>query len=287
MATTPSRAVSRLQWGRDLSVAECRQSPRIRYEYRSFNGAATFRSRNVASRRWGAAARYASMGPRPFGRGMAKQVGMLAGGGGASMGPRPFGRGMPLLLILILTRAIRFNGAATFRSRNVPRPRYKSTTGACFNGAATFRSRNADRPDQMHGVDPLASMGPRPFGRGMSPNSAYSSFIALLQWGRDLSVAEWAKPSDNDDTPTASMGPRPFGRGMSMPPAHSHAGIGLQWGRDLSVAEWRTAATSRSRTSGPLQWGRDLSVAECGGTRKNFSFLNVLLQWGRDLSVAE
>ena len=60
-----------LQWGRDLSVAECCTWVR----------APARRTR-------------ASMGPRPFGRGMILLRKRDRAGRAASMGPRPFGRGM-------------------------------------------------------------------------------------------------------------------------------------------------------------------------------------------------
>ncbi len=65
--------------------------------------------------------------------------------------------------------------------------------------------------------------------------------IYLLQWGRDLSIAELRRE----------------GRHMAKTEA-------LQWGRDLSIAEFSTGSSGSSRFSG-LQWGRDLSIAELSG----------------------
>ena len=59
-----------------------------------------------------------------------------------------------------------------------------------------------------------------------------------LQWGRNLTVAEGTKTTDDNDPTT-----------------------GLQWGRNLTVAEGQVppnAAVSTIR----LQWGRNLTVAE-------------------------
>ena len=185
----PARATSPLQWGRDLSVAECcsrgitaaascgfngaatfRSRNGLRRRDRSelyirFNGAATFRSRNDYTKNIEDIVRRASMGPRPFGRGMAERLECDPDHGRASMGPRPFGRGM--------------------------------------------RRRSLD----ARGVV-AASMGPRPFGRGMPLARTWRVERSVLQWGRDLSVAEWSI--------MLSIGV---------------AILRLQWGRDLSVAE--------------------------------------------------
>ena len=206
-----------LQWGRDLSVAEC--GPLFRLPY---------------------AAGFASMGPRPFGRGMQPPgIPPQRAWHPASMGPRPFGRGMhgtnPELAGRQMLQwgrdlsvaewahdaqnrasPISFNGAATFRSRNVVVVAKHDGRDIRFNGAATFRSRNA------------------------AWHWARLARLAALQWGRDLSVAEWneytrikprtkrfngaatfrsrnAEPDPNTNRPdsSASMGPRPFGRGMA------------------------------------------------------------------------
>ena len=83
-----------------------------------------------------------------------------------------------------------------------------------FNGAATFRlrkERRRRRPPRLR---------------------------RLLQWGRNLSVAEGSNPI--------------LMRGV---------GLLLQWGRNLSVAEGRQTTEERCRDR-LLQWGRNLSVAE-------------------------
>ena len=60
-----------------------------------------------------------------------------------------------------------------------------------FNGAATFRSRKAGLTDHVAVHVVRASMGPRPFGRGRPPQKAQvDEYVIRLQWGRDLSVAE-------------------------------------------------------------------------------------------------
>ena len=113
-----------------------------------------------------------------------------------------------------------FNGAATFRSRKVHlfvgwRAALRSlqwgrdlsvaegsarSTGwapnACFNGAATFRSRKVrdrayDRPGS-HGFNGAATFRSRKgIGGAVGIHKRH-----VLQWGRDLSVAEGAPCCD-------------------------------------------------------------------------------------------
>ncbi len=110
----------------------------------------------------------------------------------------------------------------------------------------------------------------------------------MLQWGRDVSVAE----INANFSALQTCGK-------------------LQWGRDVSVAEIAYNANANAARLWALQWGRDVSVAEIctraasGGAaaeasmgprrfrRGNFGWptsgRTVLsqLQWGRDVSVAE
>ena len=129
-------------------------------------------------------------------------------------------------------------------------------------------------------------MGPRPFGRGRTNTPKSSGGAWLLQWGRDLSVAEGIRDKPDGRAPTE-----------------------LQWGRDLSVAEGLDCKDDNT-CKGLLQWGRDLSVAEGAAStarargRPGFNGAATFrsrkaadwsradrreyeLQWGRDLSVAE
>ena len=64
------------------------------------------------------------------------------------------------------TKEFSFNGAATFRLRKASRLRAGASFGLGFNGAATFRLRKA------------------------YPEEAAELTLYLLQWGRNLSVAE-------------------------------------------------------------------------------------------------
>ena len=165
------------------------------------------------------------MGPRPFGRGMRTAVGRRPLRNRRFNGAATFRSRNAKAPGRSALRALRFNGAATFRSRNVRPGAQRPPRGRCFNGAATFRSRNGLLMDGGTGRRP-ASMGPRPFGRGMRAGIRSAKGRPLLQWGRDLSVAECRFPSRG-------------GRSWGM----------LQWGRDLSVAECRgpPAITRRPR----------------------------------------
>ena len=142
-ATARRAPRSRLQWGRDLSVAEGRGDRRPRI-----------------------GARRASMGPRPFGRGRGRARGRARGRVRGLQWGRDLSVAEGARSEAAAWKTIRFNGAATFRSRKDPRyrpvtrpdtmlqwgrdlsvaeGRYPSGMPSCaairFNGAATFRSR--------------------------------------------------------------------------------------------------------------------------------------------------
>src|SRR5581483_2915250 len=139
--------------------------------------------------------------------------------GRASMGPRPSGRGNLRRTACSRTPRGCFNGAATIWSRKPGRPRWMSYERPCFNGAATIWSRK--RPPALRwairlttslqwGRDhlvaetrggwptspgtQLASMGPRPSGRGNSTGGDRWPGVRRLQWGRDHLVAETCPP---------------------------------------------------------------------------------------------
>ena len=84
----------------------------------------------------------------------------------------------------------------------------------------------------------------------------------MLQWGRNLTVAEGAK-----------VGRRQL------------AEIKLQWGRNLTVAEGDAYAHAYARMHA-LQWGRNLTVAEGWMAFSSMATISAL-QWGRNLTVAE
>ena len=108
---------SRLQWGRDLSVAETPAPPRPSSVILGFNGAATFQSRKRGP------GRHSRPGRRVLQWGRDLSV--------AETKDRRDGRGC---------RAS-FNGAATFQSRKPTARCIRTFSDSCFNGAATFQSR--------------------------------------------------------------------------------------------------------------------------------------------------
>ncbi len=136
-----------------------------------FNGAATFRSRRsrLGHLEGLAGGYWASMGPRPFGRGDVSPPRKGFPEAFASMGPRPFGRGdshggrRPQGLPRSASMGPRPFGRGDPRSPTGPGT--EALRG--FNGAATFRSR-----------------------RSRKHTDAILYLHTELQWGRDLSVAE-------------------------------------------------------------------------------------------------
>ena len=154
-----------------------------------------------------------------------------------------------------------------------------------FNGAATFRSRKYRSPSKAN-CSPLASMGPRPFGRG----NVVLQEGALLQRAASMGPRPFGRGNGAwkaycDAVPGASMGPRPFGRGNIRPisrrEAMPDASMGPRpFGRG-NAETWNAYALAYR-----LQWGRDLSVAEMSSAFSKASW-KISLQWGRDLSVAE
>ena len=180
----------------------------------------------------------ASMGPRPFGRGMQRHTPPSATwpslqwgrdlsvaecgstpGSCARRSPLQWGRDLSVAewpsCSAAGPRGLRFNGAATFRSRNAASfSASPPSARSRFNGAATFRSRNVHAGREFFS-QLVASMGPRPFGRGMKMQVRPTPEQLALQWGRDLSVAECGRRLVPFSVfQPASMGPRPFGRGM-------------------------------------------------------------------------
>ena len=81
-------------------------------------------------------------------------------------------------------------------------------------------------------------MGPQPFGCGRLVSKSTPDTDEMLQWGRNLSVAEGIVRRAQGNIPVL-----------------------LQWGRNLSVAEGCLLPSWSARLP-KLQWGRNLSVAE-------------------------
>ena len=136
-----------LQWGRDLSVAEGVLTPSPSRRLVRFNGAATFRSRKGLGRGRRHGFFRASMGPRPFGRGRIQKL-----AGTSTVLKLQWGRDLSV-------------AEGTYIAPSA------ADTARSFNGAATFRSRKVDGAGHGSRPWPVASMGPRPFGRGRCPKT--------------------------------------------------------------------------------------------------------------------
>ena len=164
-------------------------------------------------------------------------------------------------------QVFRVNGAATSRPRKAPRLTDPSITLVASMGPRPLgRGRNGyghdNRPPQR------ASMGPRPLGRGR----AYSTCARMIldkasmgprPLGRGRCLVFFLPLLDGG----ASMGPRPLGRGRMPAATAGRQSYNLrQWGRDLSAAEGAWASPDANSAS-PRQWGRDLSAAEGWFTR--------------------
>ena len=86
--------------------------------------------------------------------------------------------------------ALGFNGAATFRLRKVLEGGGAQGVLRRFNGAATFRLRKVTSSGTKANWPQWASMGPQPFGCGRNVPRLSKIAKPMLQWGRNLSVAE-------------------------------------------------------------------------------------------------
>src|SRR5437867_4202526 len=98
-----------------------------------------------------------------------------------------------------------------------------------FKGAAANWPRSPNRRWRGHRFH-LASMGPRPIGRGVDENRTVYLPLTPLQWGRGQLAAESQNQYLEGADPVASMGPRPIGRGVTgsvtRPPVPGRASMG-------------------------------------------------------------
>ena len=166
--------------------------------------------------------------------------------------------------------------ACAFLVRRAPAPSMGPQHDSCGR-------RYAGRPAA---VPVRPSMGPQHDSCGRPPGDFGGGIAGILQWGRNMIVAE--------------------GRVTPKEPVRAP---NLQWGRNMIVAEGcSTDSASRpcQPSMGPqhdscgrnrdpptfsspwanLQWGRNMIVAE-GSKSCGPSLLRLLLQWGRNMIVAE
>jgi hypothetical protein len=158
---------------------------------------------------------------------------------------------------------------------------------------ADFASAPLSQPrsdaQREHGIRCLsgASMRPRSLDRGNKPGFRGSPTAKMLQWGRDLSIAEMRGWSRRAGTSPSRFNGAAISRSRKSyrgDPSQAEGAM-LQWGRDLSIAEI-AERVGNPQISRLLQWGRDLSIAEIRVTAPICVPFRVL-QWGRDLSIAE
>ena len=177
----------------------------------------------------------------------------------ASMGPRPDGRGKTRLVAARAWPA-RVNGAAARRPRKVP------SVGGCAGRAISVNGAAARRPRKVAygaagGVASLASMGPRPDGRGKPHPSRRRMRGPRASMGpRPDGRGKLGGVPRMPAGVVASMGPRPDGRGKPPAPPKPPAGAGRQWGRGQTAAESAGSAGSCSApkpaSMGPRPDGR-------------------------------
>ena len=188
--------------------------------------------------------RPARIGPRmlQWGHGLAAVDGPEGvrgqGAHGASMGPRPCGRGRRAKPAYRRTRELCFNGATALRPWTVRTCGAGAPVWTRFNGATALRPWTAHTGRRGRGRG-LASMGPRPCGRGRLKRLPMHSPSGLeLQWGHGLAAVDGAAPAQCSEAHfEASMGPRPCGRGRSYRAARRAAEAGLQWGHGLAAVD--------------------------------------------------
>ena len=178
------------------------------------------------------------------------------------MGPRPRGRGIMSTASGTRPTALRFNGAATARSRNsgdtsrTDRRRGRASMGPRPRGRGISNAVVAIVPAGT------ASMGPRPRGRGILflPDEA-CAVRPCFNGAATARSRNWSGIWKSGGSLPASMGPRPRGRGIGNN-LRRVAGISeLQWGRDRAVAEFKSRCPELPGQV-MLQWGRDRAVAE-------------------------
>ena len=110
----------------------------------------------------------------------------------ASMGPRPRGRGIFGPAAKAAVKVNGFNGATTARSWNCALPEHARNRSVPLQwghdrAVVEFRPESSGCRNRI-----LASMGPRPRGRGIWSPRSTRLLPAKLQWGHDRAVVEFA-----------------------------------------------------------------------------------------------
>ena len=133
----------------------------------------------------------------------------------ASMGPQHHCCGMVLEPTATGRCGFCFNGAATSLLRNAHAEEFRRMIGICFNGAATSLLRNEWQKDGRRSGYWKCFNGA---ATSLLRNVDLAQYILIqkqqLQWGRNITAAEWA----TNDSVSLNI-------------------KGLQWGRNITAAE--------------------------------------------------
>src|SRR5579884_599408 len=181
-----------------------------------------------------------------------------------------------------------FNGATTLRSWKLDAAVAQRRVLVCFNGATTLRSWKQHRAEALVLIVLLASMEPRPCGRGNHEYKRGALHSGRLQWSHDLAVVEtcaarWppigeAGSGFNGATTLRSWKP-------SMEPTKRSGTLGFNGATTLR--SWKRAMVITARYGGRwLQWSHDLAVVETAHG-PSWAPLAEELQWSHDLAVVE
>ena len=136
-----------------------------------------------------------SMEPRPFSRGNVTRKSWMIGIEMCLQWSRDLSVAETTRPASSCTGQLAFNGAATFQSRKPGPPQDTYPRPHPFNGAATFQSRKPGKRIAQLMLFRCPSMEPRPFSRGNVTAGGINVLpVYSLQWSRDLSVAETARP---------------------------------------------------------------------------------------------
>ena len=177
------------------------------------------------------------------------------------MGPRPDGRGKPLPPTYPWARRAGVNGAAARRPRKERHGRGGARPTQSVNGAAARRPRKDARAERREWQG-IASMGPRPDGRGKPPTRR------TKRRGPRVNGAAARRPR----------------KAAVVPDSHCLAGA-RQWGRGQTAAERRSSCVSID-TQLSRQWGRGQTAAESRAQARPRG-LKAQRQWGRGQTAAE
>ena len=182
------------------------------------------------------------------------------------------------------------------------------STSAGFNGATALRPWTGGCCGRCPFAE-VASMGPRPCGRGRAILPAFPAcggrlqwghglaavdgsashcayaLSVLLQWGHGLAAVDGQQGRGRAAVPSASMGPRPCGRGRGSPQRPSTPGSpGFNGATALRPWTERRATIhgpARMASMGPRPCGRGRSLAEAA------SRAGAGLQWGHGLAAVD